>query len=598
MAGIHKRLNSRLVILVITAIMTAQLAAMFNVSVHADVSAPPAPAVVSMWAVSVGWSDTGGSHSQYVTADGYNGTDGLAIYAPVSGAWGLFYYAMPGSKFTAGETYTMTLMAKTYNLNQSPAGAGVNVANDVWVDGAVKLPASTDGAWQQVTLTGLSGTALSALGTVYIVINPSMNTGGYMIIDDVVITKDGDSSNLVPAFSSNFNIPKPAPTVITREVSSWRSWEGVEGDFALSAGVVAGGTSGANCLQFYNTSQNFNMAAIQDLVNLPNGTYTVSADVLTSWINGAQMQIVGHGGTQLDTNCNAMDITGTWKTYTQTVIVTSGSMMVMFWASSTAANQWLAIDNVRVTLNGGDGTNYVKNGSFEDVEVPQTSLPANAGDNMNDWIKWCATGDYSTIFAGDIGHTGDKSAVIYNKTAGDGGSLSQDVSGLENGIYHLSAWVRCVGIAVDPPALVLNTTGDASGNHAVQIPVTAIWRLVSVSAEVTSGVVRISLWHPNNQGNYILVDDVSLVKEGSDVNLLLNPSFEDAQIRIGGSGNLGTTPPAAQTGTQNGQTGERPGTVPDTSDGSDTSVVLPAIFGLTLAGLMCHRVVKKKIREK
>ena len=532
MVSINKRLKSRLAVLIAVMLIIVQMAALFSVSVSADASTPPAPGFIDMWAVSVGWSDTGGGYSQYVTADGYNGGDGLAICAPGAGAWGLLYYGMPGTEFIAGATYTLTFMAKTYNLNQAVTGAGVHISDSIWDDGAVKLPNGTDGAWQQIALTGISGTELAALGTAYITVNPSMNTGGYMVIDDVVLTKDGDPANLIPAFSSNFNMPKPTDTVITRDISGWTNWENTAGDFASGAGIVAGGTNGTKCLQFYNDSQFFNMAAVQDVLYLPNGTYTVSIDVLTTWINGAQIQIAGYGGAQIDTNCNAMDTTGTWKTYTQTVTVTTNSMLLKLWGNSNAVNQWLAIDNVRVTLDGGDGTNYATNGSFEDA--PASTMPAPGFAGM--WASsagWKVAGGSYTEYVTADGYRGGDGLAICAPGAGAWGLFYYEISGAEfidTATYTLSLMVKTYNLDQSPAGAGVYVSNDVWGNGTVKLPANSngAWQQIVISGLSGAALSLMETVYVNinpsmNPGGYMVIDDVVLTRNGDTANLL--PAF-------------------------------------------------------------------------
>ena len=166
-------------------------------------------------ASAAGWSFSGGSGGQaFITTDGYNGTEGLAIYVPdlAVGGWGMATYSMGALKATS--TYTLTLKINTHDVNpdnwdNNAAGLFVGFVDSLWnttfISSKAVIPKDTYGLWQTITINNISGSGLAS-NELLLKINSALHEGSYVVVDDIVLTENGGTTNLIPAFSANFNV--------------------------------------------------------------------------------------------------------------------------------------------------------------------------------------------------------------------------------------------------------------------------------------------------------------------------------------------------------------------------------------------------------
>lgn len=111
--------------------------------------------------------------------------------------------------------------------------------------------------------------------------------------------------------------------------------------------------------------------------------------------------------------------------------------------------------------------------------------------------------------------------------------VSQTIQITEDGLYDLSAWV-----AVDDTSATLNMVINDEPRKFVNIPRSKDYKKHSIQSVplktgdevkvyVTGAWGGIDSWGLGNWYGWTNVDDFSLVKQGSDENILMNPSFED-----------------------------------------------------------------------
>ncbi|NUS15838.1 MAG: family 43 glycosylhydrolase [Streptomyces sp.] len=160
-------------------------------------------------------------------------------------------------------------------------------------------------------------------------------------------------------------------------------------------------------------------------------------------------------------------------------------------------SQW-NVDAAAGTWSVGSGNNYVLNPSAEADRVSQTSL---AG--------WTNSGTGNGNTSG--GHTG-RWAISQSSGSAYTASMYQNIS-LPNGTYTLSAWVKSSGGQRAANIFAKNYGGsetDASVNQSI-----GSWKQVSIPGiTVTSGSIQVGVSSDANAGNWVNVDDFSLVQTG------------------------------------------------------------------------------------
>ena len=181
-------------------------------------------------------------------------------------------------------------------------------------------------------------------------------------------------------------------------------------------------------------------------------------------------------------------------------------------------------------------TNLLINGDFETLEEVQTQPPVRAEDYPEAWELWAENDDLSQIFVTEGGRDGQY-AMGFANTAKQANSLTQTVTGLEDGTYVLTAYVKSGGGQNDAAMLLKGYDKEnVNGQSGVKIPKTGIWLQLRLEVEVTSGQVLVSFWNDANEGNWLMVDQVCLYRKDdtAKTNLLQNGSFESILKAAGG----------------------------------------------------------------
>lgn len=203
----------------------------------------------------------------------------------------------------------------------------------------------------------------------------------------------------------------------------------------------------------------------------------------------------------------------------QTTILFGGDRWSDFAGNGIGYNQWMPISfsGTTPTLNSlsqfnldaaagtwsvGSGNNYVMNPSYEADRVSQIDL---AG-----WSTWFNTAaDPNSNIEGGA-HSGRWSGNQY-AAAAYSASRYQNITGLPNGTYTLKVWVKSSGGQSTAQIYVKNYGGtelDAAINTSI-----SSWTQITIpNIQVTNGKAQIGLYSVANAGNWVRVDDWSLVK--------------------------------------------------------------------------------------
>ncbi len=205
-----------------------------------------------------------------------------------------------------------------------------------------------------------------------------------------------------------------------------------------------------------------------------------------------------------------------------TTVVFAGDRWSDFAGNGLGYNQWmpLSFPGDAVSMNSlsewtldaatgswavGDGNNWVLNPSFEADRVSQTTL---AG--------WTDSTDRTVFPGGNIlgGHTGRWALNLYD-TVDYMAKKSQEIEGIPNGTYGLSAWVRSSG--KQKSCVVYARTSDGKEYTLDASGYTADWKRLSlVGIPIADGKVEVGVRTTANARNWARIDDIALVKQAAE----------------------------------------------------------------------------------
>ena len=299
-------------------------------------------------------------------------------------------------------------------------------------------------------------------------------------------------------------------TVSTQTNCCYLSTDAFGGKYALTVGY----------------SEAFTCSVYQDLKEIPNGSYTLKAQVKSS---GGQktcwVSVKNHGaGEQRAT----IELNNEWKEISLTLEVTTGRALISIYNVSDV-KAWMLIDDL--VLVGADGKNFLKNSDFETVS--ETAVPVGAEPDKVvpskvasfDFHKWKlytnATNDVAYMIEG--GRTGKYCGVHYgivDYTA----STFQELSGLPNGTYDVEVYIKSSG-GQNATTFVVNADGK---KYNKTIPVIGEWTKVEVkNVKVTKGVLDYSVYSDSPGGCWLKYDDFAVFEQSApNKNLVMNGSFE------------------------------------------------------------------------
>ncbi len=147
----------------------------------------------------------------------------------------------------------------------------------------------------------------------------------------------------------------------------------------------------------------------------------------------------------------------------------------------------------------GAGNNYVLNPTFEADRVSQQTL---AG--------WKASGTGNGNRKG--GHTGNWCAQQYSANTFQA-NMAQDIA-LPNGNYTLKFWVRSSGGQKSAKVYVKNH-GGAEQSVSVNQNIGNWTQMTLENISVTTGTVQVGFASDGNAGNWLMVDDFTLIGSGT-----------------------------------------------------------------------------------
>ncbi len=189
---------------------------------------------------------------------------------------------------------------------------------------------------------------------------------------------------------------------------------------------------------------------------------------------------------------------------------------------SLPAGSYLYMDNFDFIFN--ETVLYTKDFSI------YKEFEKNEIDSVLEWNTWVSASGESD-FKDSVAFTvenGDTRVIVHNPTAGYTGSLIQNVLGIENGTYTLSVDCRTSGYY--SAVIAAENYGGAKRQTAIN-NVTDEMKTVTMRVPVTNNRVDVTLYTNGNADEYLIIDNVTLIKDGDDKNLIKNGDFESDYSR-------------------------------------------------------------------
>lgn len=376
-------------------------------------------------------------------------------------------------------------------------------------------------------------------GQVQIALWNAGNKDNWFIVDQIELVKKDDTTYTNLLTNGGFEHAKNEVSaqnpmqveLIDWEISGWTTrWNGNEGTNYRYLTTHA--HSGQYALALTGTEDAMGYTYGQVLHGLAVGQeYTIEGYVLYS--GKFIMLDLMMGG-----NANKLSLKNfpqeQWNKVTMTFVAQESTMALELFGDGPAKSIVL-LDDVTVYQSADpEKKNLVENPGFESMETAQTKAPEKTFDYPSDWELWAENDDASQIFVTDTAYDGKLAAAFVN-TSKHASSLTQNISGLENGMYVLSAYVRSSGGQEDAALLAKGYDKEnPAGQSGAKIHKCGIWTRVELEFEVTSGQVQVSLWNAGNEGCWMVIDKVELVNkaDATNTNLLTNGSFEQAENEL------------------------------------------------------------------
>ena len=212
--------------------------------------------------------------------------------------------------------------------------------------------------------------------------------------------------------------------------------------------------------------------------------------------------------------------------------ISSGNATLIFSIILEPGN-YLYVDDLN--LAAGNSNTYKKNINTDNgdsviytntFEIETDAILKDDITHIDEWQSWVDS-SYNSPFEQTVGTVTDgdnKGLVFYNRSKDFRGSITQNILDLENGKYTLSVDYRTAGYN---SAVI---SAENYGGSKVQKPIneaTAEFKTVTISdIDVTNNRMDVTIYADGKADEYLIVDNVTLKKEGLDENFILNGDFE------------------------------------------------------------------------
>ncbi|MBJ6143770.1 T9SS type A sorting domain-containing protein [Hymenobacter sp. BT559] len=414
---------------------------------------------------------------------------------------------------TSNKAPTVTLAAtsnlvlgKALTLNATAADADGTVSKVEFFNGSTSIGTATSAPFQlnwtpsfiglyslTARATDNSGATTSSAAVPVLVVIPSLGSNQG--------SSNGSALVVNPSFEQDgAEVDAPA---------GWLTWVGNGTPASVDYTEAYGGAhSGTYHGTHWRNTGAYEVYTYQTLTGLANGTYSFSAWVKSSGGQpAAQLWAKNFGAGTLSTDITATN--GSWvQVSVNNIRVTNGQCEIGFY-SKAKSDQFIYFDDVEFAQQTTQQpslvtTNSVGNFSFEDdnagVVAPRQWLTRTGGTTQayasySESYPNARTGTYHGT------HYRPENYQIYTY---------QTVTGLANGTYTLSAWVKSTGgqrvaqlQAQNYGGSVLSANVPTSPNEWVQITIPSV--------NVTNGQLEVGIYSQANGGQWLHFDDITLL---------------------------------------------------------------------------------------
>ncbi len=406
----------------------------------------------------------------------------------------------------------------------------------------------TDGIWSryeiEVTMFG-SETALTFVA--------DGDTVGWYI-DDISLVKDGTEVNRVKNGGFEDNGIPTYTTDYEDYLAGWAQWYVADKDekqyFSCVTNETAHDGSNSVVIRHTDSSKKFKaVSVVQENMNL-TGTYTLSF-----WAKGARtdidMQCVTLNGEEWVKYSmlgrQAAETDGAWSKYVFDVTVPNGKTNnTIAFCVDGDTDGWY-IDDISL-VKKGTTENVINNGSFEakesggdTPEVPEApDAPVYTKDHEDyfyGWSRWDAAktdGDMTfSCVTDEIAYDGNNSIVLRhvdNSQKMKNICLAQSEMSLDAGAYTISFWAAGTRTDIDMQGVTLADPWrrySMMGRKAVETD--GMWSKYEIDVTVQGDESALTFTVDGDTTGWY-IDDISLVKKGTQNNLIKNGSFEEKEV--------------------------------------------------------------------
>lgn len=230
---------------------------------------------------------------------------------------------------------------------------------------------------------------------------------------------------------------------------------------------------------------------------------------------------------------NAADLKDGLYGYCHTHI--SDGYATLIFSIELDAGNYLYIDDLKIAsgvpktyeknidTNNGDEIIY-----SNDFAVTLPDIEKQSVSYVDEWTNWVSDSSKSEFYqsVGTVTENENTSLVFYNEKKAFTGSIIQNVLGIENGTYTLSVDYRSNGCS----SAVISASGYGGSKIQTDIKkATDDFKTVTINGiSVTDNKIDVTVYFDGKAAEYVVVDNVTLKKDGAGENLILNGDFESS----------------------------------------------------------------------
>lgn len=292
------------------------------------------------------------------------------------------------------------------------------------------------------------------------------------------------------------------------------SW--IETDKNPEASVVKKGN--AHTGEYYlshGSDGAYRVSTYQEVGDLENGTYTLSAWVkTTAGQDYASMYVNGYGGEEKSVVLHEEAKSEWTQIVIKDIYITTGTCKLGFYSQDDKDDMGgteICVDDISLVKDetseepiDPDAPSEILNSGFEDESEEVVQLP-------KEWKEELSNPEASYAEK-KTGHEGDY-YLIHNSESSYQVTTYQNLAGLENGTYTLSAWVKTTG-GQGYANMFINGYGGQELSYPLYKNPIDEWTQVSIrDIEITTGQCKLGFYSQSPAGETLYVDDVKLEKQ-------------------------------------------------------------------------------------